>query len=232
MCIIAITKDRMLTQEEFENCWNHNPDGFGMAWHSLYKNGKQAINYVKGKMEHDEAWKLYQGIKNTQMILHFRIKTAGDVCSELTHPFLISPTSPNCLEYRGDIPILFHNGSQYSWQDDCLDYVLKSEKRVTGNMSDSRWIAMDIGSRTDKHEIIIEMLQQKQGKFVLMETKKITYIGDFTEEDGVFFSNTTYKTARSYKTKKSYYGNYYDYDDGSDEWWERYKNPRNKLHGV
>jgi predicted glutamine amidotransferase len=112
MCIIAYTEKRSLTKKEFNECWKSNPDGFGMAYS---KDGKLYVH--KGIMELDEAWSKYIEVKKHRVVMHFRIKTAGAICPELTHPFIISDTSPTLTNFAtGNNQIVFHNGCIWGWE--------------------------------------------------------------------------------------------------------------------
>lgn len=206
MCIIAFTKTRQLNRNEFDNCWDSNPDGFGMA----YVN-KGVLLFEKGIMEKEKAWDAYQAVKKHRVVMHFRIKTAGAICPELTHPFLVTDTSPTLTKYEGKDHILFHNGCIWNWEEDCLKFILNKEKggRVTGHMSDSRFLAL-LMSGADEQSMC-DFLKKESGKFVLMNNKNINLIGDFEEHNGIMFSNTTYKKSYVYYNNSAWDKEYEDY---------------------
>jgi predicted glutamine amidotransferase len=195
MCIIAYTEKRSLTKKEFNECWKSNPDGFGMAYS---KDGKLYVH--KGIMKLDEAWSKYIEVKKHRVVMHFRIKTAGAICPELTHPFIISDTSPTLTNFAtGNNQIVFHNGCIWGWEKDCFEFLLAKEKggKVTGHMSDSRFVALQMNNVKRKDRF--DFLNKLSGKFVLMDHKTITLVGAFEENDGVFYSNSTYKESTYWK---------------------------------
>lgn len=206
MCIIAYTEKRSLTKKEFDECWKSNPDGFGMAYS---KNGKLYVH--KGIMKLDEAWSKYIEVKKHRVVMHFRIKTAGAICPELTHPFIISDTSPTLTSFTTDSnQIVFHNGCIWGWEKDCLEFLLAKEKggKVTGHMSDSRLVALQMNNVKRKDRF--DFLNKLSGKFVLMDHKTITLVGDFEENDGVFYSNGTYKERTCWAGYDEWSSNYYN----------------------
>lgn len=216
MCIIAYTKDRALTEDEFDNCWCSNPDGFGMAY---VLNKKVVVS--KGIMEQKIAWAEYQKVKHLKVVLHFRIKTAGAICPELTHPFIVSSTSKTYTKYAGTGQVLFHNGCINFWQDDCLKLMLSSSTpKISGHMSDTRFLAIKLSGMTiDQKD---KFLKKECGKFVLLDPKEVILYGDFTEDKGVFYSNTTYKP--------HVYTNWYK---GWDDWDDMYSwNKKNNSKSI
>ena len=74
---------------------------------------------------------------------------------------------------------------------------------VDESMSDTRAIAMIISRNNNE-----SFLSKINGKFVVIDSikRKMRYYGDFTEEDGIWYSNMTWKWKN---TTKSYYGGHY-----------------------
>ena len=100
MCVIAACEKRPMTKDEFQNCFDSNSHGCGFAWR---ENG--LVRMEKGFMDLESAWNFYETIKNIlPHVAHFRIRTAGDVCQQLTHPFIVSDCSPLILSYTGKNP--------------------------------------------------------------------------------------------------------------------------------
>lgn len=85
MCI-AIYKPQgfHLLDETIENCWNSNPDGAGFMY---AENG--VLHVKKGLMTLENFKTTYEPHKNKDCVLHFRIRTHGDLDKENTHPFLV-----------------------------------------------------------------------------------------------------------------------------------------------
>jgi len=206
MCIIAICKERPLTQKEIKNCWENNNHGAGIAW----KEGRK-IHYKKGFMTLSDFEKFYEEVKyKIPHIVHFRKASVGAVCKELTHPFELG-LKPNRLEGVTN-KVLFHNGSVSDWEKykvELLGYCLKEKKPLPeGKLSDTRLVAILAGIMNLK----ATHLEFFGGKWVIFTPRKIEYIGDFISENGILFSNSDY--ARTYSTY--YYG--YGVGTSSNSW--------------
>jgi hypothetical protein len=128
--------------------------------------------------------------ENQPHVIHFRTSTAHGVCPELTHPFIISKTSPISTEYEGKGPVLFHNGIWSSWEEKTFDFFLKTGNKIPdGAWSDSRALAIILG------QIGMNALSFINGKFVILTPEDIIIKpgGDFERDDGIAFSNGGYK---------------------------------------
>jgi hypothetical protein len=87
MCIIAVKPEKVqFSRKTCETMWKNNPDGAGF----MYSTGTELV-IVKGLMTFDAFWNAYQNAGPLRkMVLHFRIKTHGDVNPENTHPFWVT----------------------------------------------------------------------------------------------------------------------------------------------
>jgi hypothetical protein len=201
MCVIAYSQTgRCLTKDEFENCFDRNRDGVGIAYQ---KSGN--LHYIKGLMKVETAWDTYQKLKleGHLHVVHFRIGTAGGKTQELTHPFLVSTKSPLKLSYSGRSSVLFHNGCITRWEDYEMPFFIANKFFPEGEMSDSRMAAMLVS------QLGLKVLTKLSGKFIIFSPDKVWVRSpkDFEVCDGILFSNNSYKKygyGRSYK--------YYDYD--------------------
>ncbi len=185
MCIIAVCKQRKLTEDELKNCFEHNNDGAGIAWCQDGEN-----YYIKGLMTLDIVKYFYETINVFPHVVHFRNATSGGVSEELTHPFIVSAKSPLPLDWHGKEPLFFHNGVLSSWESDLFNFYIKKNKRIPdGSWSDSRFIAILV------HYLGPNVLNflKRGGKYALLNKNKITIYGNFIENNGVYFSNETYK---------------------------------------
>jgi predicted glutamine amidotransferase len=206
MCILVYTKGkRRLTQSEFNNCWDSNPEGFGMAWRETIR-GHKVIRYAKGFMRWYDALKAYERMQHfDDMVLHFRIATAGGVCKDLTHPFLISGSSPIMLDYTGQIPVLFHNGCVSDWYKKAATVIHSSARPIVGLMSDSRYMALAISRLRTMNEKI-KFLEKDWSKYIIYTPTETHMVGTFNEEKDAFFSNYGFRSYYHYGTS-SYYAN-------------------------
>jgi hypothetical protein len=201
MCIIAICKERNLTEEEFKNCFKHNDDGFGFGF------GHNNHTYaLKGYMKEDEAMEVYfKTHKPVGLhVCHFRKISSGLKIPELTHPFVMSKASPSFQLYNGDENLLFHNGHVTAWTSLMMTIGIV-HGIPTGELSDTRILAMAL-AHAGNHAA---MLRHIDGKFAVVgKNSKVQYWGDFEKEKGILFSNRTFK---EYGT--SYVGAFSGYDD-------------------
>lgn len=184
MCVIAICKSRKLTETEIKNMWGQNSDGSGIAYR---KGGK--MYFKKGIMDKE---KLIETIKmsNLPQVVHFRLASSGPTVPELTHPFCCDD-KPITLEGPAD-KVLFHNGH---WQDAekimlnlCIFKGTKIQ-HLDGRWNDSRIIAFLVGHAGDG------ILNFIPGKFVIVTNNQVVIkmVGEFTEKNGIFVSNTLYE---------------------------------------
>lgn len=121
MCL-AIVKPagRVLSKDILTQGWISNPDGGGFAWH---ENGK--ICHVKGLMllktfikEYEEAQAAH---KNSNFLVHFRIRSMGDRTSNNTHPHILK--SGAALIHNGTI-----DGTEAQYDKGKSDTVFFAEK--------------------------------------------------------------------------------------------------------
>lgn len=184
MCIIGICEKRALTEKEFNSCWNSNRHGMGFA----YWNGEE-VYMKKGFMDKAQAWKVYQTVP-VPHIVHFRIASAGEVCKELTHPFICSPKSGLVLEHQGKSPVLFHNGTVCEWRNLLMNAVFATKVVPKGVMSDSR--AMAIAVSVLGADILTMYATHK---WVVVHREGFIKVGEWLEaEGGVLFSNSGFRS--------------------------------------
>lgn len=185
MCILVIKPSgiQMPKKEILENCFYNNEDGAGFA----YADGRKLF-LSKGHMTFDKFYEALESrgdLTKYPVMLHFRIATHGTVRAENTHPFNVI-----------DGVVAAHNG-------------ILSIKPV-GDMTDSETFFKYICAPVIKHTGI----KSKELESVvthIIETSKVAFLDDkgalamfgkFETENGVYYSNTTYK---------SYYGRYGGY---------------------
>lgn len=86
MCIaIAKPAGVEIYKHVLETCFEHNSDGAGFA---TIQDDKILIQ--KGFFDFDSFWNAYEPFQNEQALIHFRIKTHGNISEENCHPFLIN----------------------------------------------------------------------------------------------------------------------------------------------
>lgn len=230
MCI-AIAKNSGIkcpSLDTLRNCWDSNPNGAGFAFNDA---GRVVIK--KGFMTWNDfqtAWLRYSkryDFDNRGVLIHFRISTHGGTNPQNTHPFpVISDTGmmqkSECVcDYAA-----IHNGiismtSSQAYKErtvsDTLIFVRDYLSLIAQNKA---WF-----KRRANIELINLLIDAPSSKMAILNGRgEIIYTDGFTEDNGILYSNTSYKTPRVRSNKK--YGNYptcynYDYDYDEDEFYGR-----------
>jgi hypothetical protein len=213
MCVLAIVKDKPISDLDIEKIWSQNSCGSGVAF---YQRGK--ISYIKGIMKLKELKTLLPGIP-APYVVHFRIGTAGDNSPALTHPFIVdNDLANNPLtfdEQKRPVELLFHNGHYSGYLDSFVSLcIARKVKFPEYSVSDTYCIAKLAGSLGTGY---LKLISGLSNKFVTMNNKGIFCYPsekDFTDIDNVLYSNTywryTYSGAIALDTTKP-------------NWWDEYK---------
>ena len=211
MCLILLAADKKPSQDILSKAWKTNSHGAGIAW--VDEKTREA-HYVKGINSLDEL-SVYVNKTELPFVIHFRLASVGGISDELTQPFEVTPTSD--LNLTGKCKnLLMHNGTEPDWKKCLIASGIRiplNEGRIVEPMSDSRAIAMIISNHKD-----LQFLYSATGKFVVIGYRNETdqhafrYFGDFTEKDGIFYSNLIWEWKGStyyggHKTSSSYYHN-------------------------
>lgn len=236
MCIIAYKPNntKMPDYDILKTMFERNPDGSGFM---LIKQNK--VHIEKGFMDFKSFYKALKRYKNEwynkPFVLHFRISTQAGVNKECCHPF---PLTDNMavlkkLHYDSNIGIA-HNGiicltSNYSknvTHSDTMEFI-------------TDYLSLIIQTKDYyKHKPTLKLIEKlADSKLAILDsTGHCELIGNFIKDNGIYYSNDTYKkrayvwsypkkseNSKSYKCYGSYddyYGydyDYYDYDDYLDD---------------
>lgn len=224
MCIIvAKNKGYNLPKKDIlKTCFENNGDGAGFMY---VLDNKVIID--KGYMSFGDLWKRLQNlqneidIKNTPMVLHFRIGTSGSYDGSCTHPFELTNNNEKLKELDAVVNVgIAHNGviSAYSDGNDELNdtqHFIKEFLYPLYKMNKNFY-------KNDDMQKIIKKVTSS--KFAILNNKgELITIGDFVERDGILYSNYTfesYSTTYCWKGKKYKigYDDYYDYDNYYDDY--------------
>ena len=219
MCIIIAknkNNNKLPTKENLKNSFEYNCDGAGFMY---VNNNKVVID--KGYMDEksflnrfDYLCKRYNNFKNKALVIHCRIGTSSGNTKENTHPYIISNKEKELhATYITSELGIAHNGIIH-------DYT-PTEKKPTINDTQNfiiHYLFPIYSNFKDFYKIKslrngIEKITNS--KFALLDKNENLYlIGDFIKENGIFYSNTSYKPFINYKYS-NYYDNYYDkyFDD-------------------
>lgn len=101
MCVAVVRpKGQVLTEAVLKACWDANRDGAGFAY---IKEGKTEID--TGHMTFDAFMQKYQPIADQYgadhaMLVHFRIRSAGNIATTNCHPF---PVKGGAMIHNGTL---------------------------------------------------------------------------------------------------------------------------------
>lgn len=225
MCII-VAKEKNVdlpSKEILKECFTNNPDGAGFMYTRKNKVGVRYVVVDKGYMtfesfisRYDELCRAFNNFKNKALVMHFRIGTSGSNNKNNTHPYPIA-SSHHILQKTNiwcDLGVV-HNGIIHDYTplpgnninntNDTQEFIMKYLYPLHTNYKDFY-----------KNEYIMNGISDiTNSKLAFLDTHdNIYYSGDFVEDEGVNYSNETYKSWRSRYNYGSY-GKYndYDYDD-------------------
>lgn len=209
-------------QKAFEN----NPDGAGFAFNTNHG----TVKIVKGMMDWESfiaKFQMYDKKFNFQdrgLLLHFRITTHGGTSPECCHPFPISSDegilhkieyeSPYAVIHNGIISLTSYDAKTKQKMSDTMVFISKYLSRLATNRG---WF-----DNPENFELIYDMIDSKMAILNGKGEIKSTY-GFTKDEDGNYYSNTSYKEER-HKNLLSYGA--YDYSAlgyySEYEWADRY----------
>lgn len=223
MCIIVavpagvdIPKDEVLKE-----CFASNPDGAGF----MYSDGKR-VNIRKGFMKWEDFkaaldFELDAGhiYTDSAVVLHFRITTSGRTQPKCCHPFPISSDKSALQALSTDARFgIAHNGvihgrhTEDGWSD-TMDF-------VAGVVAPLARMHPSFMYSDDAKELLSGACRSKLA--VLNHAGELMLVGDFVEDAGVFYSNTSYLPVKwgysSYASAWSKWDDVYGDYDWDDEW--------------
>jgi hypothetical protein len=185
MCCICVAIDKKPTLDQIHKMYDDNSHGASIS----FINKEGLAEYKKGLNE-DEVFK---AVYETPLpfVLHFRQSSFWKDRENklLNHPFEISINSPLKLEGKAE-KLLIHNGTikEYELMMAVADIPIIKDDMMT----DSRAIAMIMAKNKDE-----KLPWRIPGKFVIIDSTrskgKFRLSGDFTLEDGIMFSNLSWK---------------------------------------
>lgn len=227
MCII-ISKEkygRLPSEEELKNSFMYNSDGAGFMY---VENGKVVID--KGYMTYDAFLKHYKSLlqkfdnfKDKSLVIHCRIGTSGKNIKENTHPY---PISNEVKKLRSrhlheDIGVA-HNGIIHGYGtktglNDTQEFIGKYIYPVYKNWKEFyKNVDFMAGLETITNSKLV----------FLTSDDELYYVGEFIDDKGLKFSNSTYKY---YYYSYKYQYNYEDYYGYNYDWYTRSYNKQKEI---
>ena len=210
MCIIAIkpkNKD-LQNKETLETCFNRNRDGAGY----MFVNNKDEVVIKKGYMTFDEYYKdLVEdynkyNLKNKNLVMHFRIGTSGQSKYGCTHPFAISNDYKELEKIRNKTNIgVCHNGIVSMFNSRMAQY---SDTEIYIATVLAPIIKLQINAYTFPDiQAMIKATTSSKWAF-LDKFDKVYTVGDFEENEGYLYSNSTYKAYKAPAWSHDWYDYY------------------------
>lgn len=189
MCI-AIWKDKDLTisKERLQECFNSNPDGAGF----MYIDNKQ-LKMQKGFFKFNDFWEAYEPLQSKKCVIHFRIKTHGSVNVDNCHPFEIS----NSLGFVHNGIISGYGEGDISDTRDFNNLILKPMVSKWGNLALFEPAVKHLIEERIGYSKLIFL--DRHGKHEIFNEDKGVW------DDGVWYSNTSYKPKVVVAANSSYY---------------------------
>lgn len=222
MCIIVAKNAgiKMPSIDILRNCFENNPDGAGFMLAV-----KNSVYGFKGLMTFDEftnelasAEKRFGKLDKLAVVLHFRITTHGSSVAGNTHPFPLKGGYREMRKTQWCADQGFaHNGIIYKTSH---DPDIKKHK-VSDTMVFAKKYAAPIAKYASiaSDPALLDMLYNiADSKLCFLDKKgKIATRGDFIEQNGILYSNTSFREERKISKNlycydfKDYYDCYRDY---------------------
>jgi predicted glutamine amidotransferase len=212
MCIIAIKPAgmKMPAGTTIENMWYNNPDGAGLMYAAngtvYIEKGFMSLKAFKAALKQLEKT---IDVVNTPIILHFRITTHGKTSPGNCHPFPVTEKLPLLQMTKSKAPLaIAHNGIidiKPSKKDisDTMEYIMTQ-------LAPLYQLKKDFYKDEAGKKLIYNFIKSKM--VFLDSSGRIETVGDFITDDGILYSNT------SYKARTIYYK--WDLWDYGAEWYE------------
>jgi len=190
MCIIvAKPRGKAIKKEIYENCFANNPDGAGF----IVRERSGELLMKKGFFKFQDFWEAFQEHQSKQAIIHFRIKTHGDLSEENCHPFWVKENEL-AFAHNGVISISSENNLKMS---DTWHFNTKVLQHLHEKLGPN-FIADPV-----IQELITSYISWSKLAFLNTEGNMLIFNkskGD--EEDGVWYSNSSYKWSFNKQNKR------------------------------
>ncbi len=201
MCIIAVVPEGLtLLQETINNMWSSNRDGAGFMY---AENGQLHVH--KGFMTLKDFMEAYEPHAGKKLVLHFRIKTHGETNAANTHPFIVDDT----LAFVHNGVVGGYGSKEFSDTYHFNEELIKPLREQYSSFLHSQPIKKLIKEHIGYSKLVF---LNSEGEHTIINEDKGEY-----SNDGIWFSNSSWKTTRSSYTPRSNYGNMYGYMDDDDE---------------
>ncbi len=194
MCIIIVVPkgEKLPSIDTIKECWYRNPDGAGYCYLSggLVAGRKGFMNFDKFMNS------VTNNVTSGPAILHFRIATTGSVVPGNTHPFPVSKmvTDLKALRWKSQIGVA-HNGVIHRYAVKNAYDLSDTQLFIKGFLSKPRIYKRLRFKGTQK-----EVYREAGSKLAILDSSGVIRLfGDFIQDKGLYYSNSSYKP---YKKEK------------------------------
>ena len=205
----------MFPDETIRMMFQNTPDGAGMMWYDF---SQRKVVYRKGFMRVDQLLDFINSEDWTDRpaVMHFRIGTSGHKTKLCTHPYPVY--DKNHVSGTTDLAVC-HNGvlsNYFPGYNSAINDSLNFTQKVLSKLDPS------FIHDADKLMLIEELIGTSKLAFI-DNTGDITLLGNFIEDGGYVYSNSSYKPKEKPKYPNRSYRGYYssnlfgDTDDHDDE---------------
>ena len=235
MCIIVSKEKnkRIPSKKILKRCFSANPDGAGFMYTKddkvmIEKGFLTFSEFYKRLMQVDKSLNLYK----KSLVMHFRIGTSGGYSKSACHPFPVTNNINDIQKTAVSSRLgMVHNG--------IISNFVYGELSDTQNfVKDLVYPLLKINPNFLNNKDAIDLLYKQSGATKLCFLDKndnITYVGDLITDEGIKYSNTTYKNYSNYSNYSNYIPNfdYYDYDYDYDyDYMKKYKKNNEQYYWL
>lgn len=210
MCIIIFKKGGvdMPSNKVLANCFSNNSDGAGFAivrdGHVHIRKGFMTLHSLMTALEEEHV------NFHTTIGIHFRIRTSGNTDAHMCHPFPVSQHRNDLRDLDIYAPTaLLHNGIIGAGEGELSDTAVFVRDILAHD-----FVQHHLLNGCEKALSYIEDMTSTSRLCILNNDGRYFLTGDWVEEDGLMYSNKTYKyDYSSWRSTnvKPYSGKYWDY---------------------
>jgi hypothetical protein len=197
MCVIGYKPHGVepITKEVLKLCWKQNKHGAGYA---IYNND-ETWRYAKGFMKWSHFWKAFKKekvTKDTCYVVHFRIKSAGAITKQNTHPFVLSKDYRRMgkLSSKSEKVLIFHNGTCGRGEGSANDTMTFNKKYI--------YPLMQYPDDKALEDILSHLLTETRDRWFIVDGNSISRWGTWHDHEGSKFSNMIWKPYKRYTPKQ------------------------------
>lgn len=180
---------KTISKERLAICFENNPNGSGLMW----KTSDKHVHYIKGYVDVDTLYYDLLAIGDTvERAIHCRIATSGKIGGECCHPFPVTNDLKQMTLLTNSLcakTLVMHNG--------IIDFCTPSSG-MTSPYSDTMFFSRDYLFPLEKmltKGAIKNLMEYATNSRLLLfsELFETQRIGKWECEDGIYYSNSTYK---------------------------------------